>query len=60
MRRPGYREAIEWIARNDDCHWTKDADPIICVTAALVRDLFDVSDDKVIADVTRAYRKAYP
>jgi hypothetical protein len=60
MKRPGYRESIEWIAHNDDCHWTRDPDPMMSVTAAMVRDLFDVPDAKVIADVTRAYAKAYP
>lgn len=57
MRRPGYREAVEWIALNDDCEWLKDCDdygPIISVSAAMIRDLFDVTDDRLFADIRRA------
>jgi hypothetical protein len=60
MRRPGYREAIEWIAQNDDCHWTLDEEPIMSVTASMVRDLYDVPDAKVLADITRAFKRAFP
>lgn len=60
MLRPGYREAIEWIASNDDCYWLGDHDAIISVSAAMVRDLWGVDDAKLIKDLTRALRKAYP
>lgn len=53
MRRPGYREAVEWIALNDDTTWL-DADiPIISVTAAMVRDLYGVEDDRLFRDIRR-------
>lgn len=52
MRRPGYREAIEWIALNDDVScWVDDG--LITVTGALVRDLYDVDQDKLLRDICR-------
>jgi hypothetical protein len=54
MKRPGYREAIRWIADNDDTEWVNDNDPIASVTAALVADLFGVSCDRVARDLTKA------
>lgn len=60
MKRPGYREAVEWIACNDDCYWLGDPEPMLSVTAAMVRDLFDVDQAKLIADLRRALAKAYP
>ena len=57
MRRPGYREAVEWIALNDDTEWL-DADiPIISVTAAMVRDLYGVKDDRLFRDIRAADQK---
>lgn len=63
MRRPGYREAVEWLAHNDDCYWLGDHDshgPMLSVAASVVRDLWDVSDDKLITDLRRELRKVYP
>lgn len=60
MRRPGYREAIDWIAGNDDCYWLAEAEPCISVSTALVRDLWDVSDDRIIRDIRRALKRIYP
>ncbi len=63
MKNPGYREAINWLAGNDDCHWLGDYDAhgsMISVTAAMVRDLWDVSDDKLIKDIKIVLRKIYP
>ena len=60
MRRPGYREAIQWIAANDDCYWLADERPIISVTAAMVGDLFDVTDEKLFADLRRALKRISP
>jgi hypothetical protein len=53
MRRPGYREAIEWIACNDDNEWLHDKEPIISVTAAMVADLYDVDHSRLFADLRR-------
>lgn len=60
MKRPGYREAIEWIACNDDCYWLADPEPGMSVTAAMVRDLYDVPDEKLIADLRRMLKRVYP
>lgn len=55
MKRPGYREAIRWIALNDDCYWLEDDEPIISVTAVMVSHLFDVDADRVISDLRREW-----
>lgn len=58
MKRPGYREAIEWLALNDDCYWLDgEAGNSISVCAAMVRDLFGVTDEKLNADLIRACKK---
>lgn len=61
MKRPGYREAVEWLANNDDCYWLAESTaidvPTISVAAALVRDLFDVADDKLFSDIRRAMKR---
>ena len=57
MNRPGYREAIEWMVLNDDCSWLDDDEPIISVTAAMVRDLWNVSDHKLFADMRRRQQR---
>lgn len=58
-----YKEAVEWIASNDDCYWIGDRDahgPIMSVTACMVRDLWNKNDEKVIKDIRKALRIAYP
>ena len=60
LKRPGYREAIKWLALNDDCNWVIDAEPRVSVAAALVRDLFDVTDARLYADLRKAWETAYP
>lgn len=60
MRRPGYREAIEWLAGNDDCYWLADEEPIISVSAAMVRDLFGIENEKLYADIRRVLRRDHP
>lgn len=63
MRRPGYREAIEWLAGNDDCYWIGDRDGhglIMSVAASMVRDLYDVSDERLVSDLRKALKKAHP
>lgn len=60
MKRPGYREAVEWLALNDDCYWlAPDAGEgeSISVAAAMVRDLFDVTDEKLFADLRCACKR---
>lgn len=54
MRRPGYREFIRWIADNDspgDCESEQDCAQL--VSACMVRDLFNVSEERVGKDIWR-------
>lgn len=60
MKRPGYREAINWLAGNDDCYWLGEHPQAISVAAALVRDLFDVTNKKLITDLWRALKRIHP
>ena len=53
MKRPGYREALRWIIFNDDTSWLTDEYGSLSVTAALVADLFGVSDERIIKDLKR-------
>src|SRR5687767_8100100 len=58
MRRPGYREAVRWIAENDDTQWLEEPDPeggyFYSVTCAMVADLFDKDQKEVAADISKA------
>lgn len=53
MKRPSYREAIQWLIDNDDNEWLDDEGPIVSVTAALVADLFGIDIDRVITDLRK-------
>jgi hypothetical protein len=64
MKRPGYREALEWMALNDDVYWLAE-DPAIAagaisVTGAMVRDLWGVSEEKFRKDLLAAVRRVNP
>ncbi len=68
MKRASYRDAINWMAYNDDTTWldarsrhqiypratVHEQKPILSVTASLVADLFDVTPEKLIKDLQRA------
>ncbi|CCD94658.1 hypothetical protein BRAO375_3660052 [Bradyrhizobium sp. ORS 375] len=54
MIRASYRAAVAWIASNDDTEWLNAEPQLISVTAALVCDLFDVPESKLIADLRKA------
>lgn len=58
MKRASYRDAIRWIAENDDVEWLEDDDPIPSVAAVLVADLFDVEVDRVTGDLRKAVKKS--
>jgi hypothetical protein len=51
-----YREAIDWIAANDDNDWLEEepAAQMPSVTASMVADLFEVPMAKVALDLARA------
>lgn len=59
MKRPAYREAIQWLADNDDCTWASAepdrgmAHPPLSVTASLVSDMFGAGDERVWRDLCR-------
>lgn len=56
MKRAGYRDAIDWIARNDSGADDGANDPQIVselVTACLVAAVFDVESIKVGQDIVR-------
>lgn len=57
MKRASYREAISWIALNDDTEWTAEDEKIPSVSAVLVADLFDVEVDRVTRDIIRKLKK---
>lgn len=48
-----YRKAIQWIVDNDDTEWLDEVPQILSVTASLVADIFDKSEDRVIADLLK-------
>lgn len=54
-----YKQAIKWLALNDDCEWLKDYGKDDCVSisvsAALVADLFNKSDEQVEKDLRKQY-----
>ena len=55
MKRPGYREAVEWLVLNDDVEWATFDPPDACasvsVTGALVCDLFGVETERLRSDI---------
>jgi hypothetical protein len=57
MKRPGYREAIRWIVDNDDTSDIQSTEDYPNVTGSLVADLFDVTPERVVADILRALKK---
>ncbi len=62
MKRPAYRDAIRWMALNDDTEWI-DSDPdrgggSPSVTATLTADLFGVDTERVRADLKQFFSEA--
>lgn len=56
-----YKDAIEWIAANDDTEWARyPADTAMgseSVTAAMVADIFGKTTEQVRADIIRALKR---
>lgn len=49
-----YKDAIEWMAENDDTSWINTSgDTIPSVTACLVADLFGKPIEKVVKDLEK-------
>ena len=57
VKYPGYRQALFWVAANDDTEWLKDEPPIISVTAAMICDLFGVEEQRLIRDLRRMVKR---
>lgn len=64
MKRAGYRDAINWIAFNDDVTQIKEqmagghpGEIPVLVSEALVSDIFDVSREKVRSDIKKEITK---
>lgn len=55
--RPSYRQAIHWIVENDDTEFVNDEQPLISVAASLVADLFNKTDQQIIADIKKILSK---
>lgn len=57
MKRASYKDAIFWLAHNEDSQWAKyrdgTPDGYLSVSASLVADIFDVDHEKIRADVFR-------
>lgn len=54
-----YYKAIRWLAQNDDCDWLVDRGPM-SVAASAVADIFDRSDEELVADLARDLKHLYP
>lgn len=60
MKRASYREAIEYIALNDDAGSFSLEDILAAISVQLVSCLFEVEADKVAADVLRRRSREWP
>jgi hypothetical protein len=55
---PSYRDALEWIALNDDTSFMEDADNVIpSVSVSFVADIWDKDVNKVIKDLRRVMNR---
>ncbi len=52
-----YRDALEWIAREDDTDWVGQDGACLSVTASLVADLFHKTDEQVTKDLRKLIAK---
>lgn len=58
-RRPTYRDAVLWVAHEDDAGGGADPETVASyVSTVLVADLFGADPEDVAADVVRERRKA--
>lgn len=46
-----YKQALAWLAANDDCTWTGDAKPSLSVGASLLMEIYDKTRGQVINDL---------
>jgi hypothetical protein len=55
-----YKKAIKWIAANDDNEWLRNETPFVSVTASLVMDLYDKSENELLRDLVAELRHIHP
>lgn len=48
-----YKQALEWLALNDDTNWLQDENGSLSVSTALVADLFKKSDEQITIDLRK-------
>lgn len=57
-KRASYRDALDWIAANDDTEFMQgEDDEPLSVTASLVADLWGKSDEEIRRDLLLALRR---
>lgn len=56
-KRPSYREALDWIAMNDDTEFMNEEDAPLSVTVTLVADLWGKDDETIRHDMLLAIRR---
>ena len=52
-----YKQAIDWLAGNDDNEWLTDENGCLSVSASLVADLFKKTDEQVKKDLQKHINK---
>ena len=58
MKRASYREAVQWIAFNDNAgNGDTQEEVAMYITVLLIADIFDVEPDKVASDVCKVREK---
>jgi hypothetical protein len=57
MKRASYRDAVNWLALNDDNEWLNVFPFDFSVSASLIRDIFEVDEVKLREDIRREVRK---
>lgn len=60
MKRASYRKGVEWIALNDDPLVLQVDDLAGTISIALLSDLFEVGQAKVIEDVLKIRKRNLP
>lgn len=58
-RNVSYTAAVEWIAANDDTSWLLHDKPSLSRTAMMVAVLYEVPNDRIIDDLTKARVRLY-
>lgn len=52
MRRPGYKDALQWLIDNEDLEFLDNGDPI-SISTSMTAHLFGRTDEEVITDLKK-------